>query len=87
VAMHASGRGSTPPFHVQCAYVVGCHAAQGGSRMPASGVNLGPRGFGGVGKLVDLMRVRDGLARSVPGVNSSSFCTDRVFLQAVGADW
>src|SRR5262249_40517195 len=35
------------------------------ARMPASGVNLGPRGFGGVGKLVDLMRMRDGLARGI----------------------
>jgi hypothetical protein len=30
-AMHVSDRGSTRPFHVQCATVVSCHAAQGGS--------------------------------------------------------
>src|SRR5262249_44864422 len=65
-AMHVSDRGSTRPFHVRALTVVSCHAA-GAARMPASGVNLGPRGFGGVGELVDLMRMRDGLARG--------FCT------------
>jgi hypothetical protein len=34
-----------------------CCNAAGSARMPASGVNLGPRGSGGVGELVD-QRVR-----------------------------